>query len=58
MNRQMYKGFTLEKVSSAPGNIIWEVIKDGKILEGCSSLAYAKQFVREHLARLAAKEQS
>ncbi|MGV8972214.1 MAG: hypothetical protein ACOH10_07815 [Rhodoglobus sp.] len=49
---QEYKGFTLIKVSSGPGNIVWEVVKwNGEILEGCSSLAYAKKFAREYLAR-------
>ena len=58
MNRQTYKGYTLDKVSSTPPNIIWEVIKDGEILEGCSSLAYAKQFVRDHIAASTDKTES
>ena len=56
MNRQEYKGFTLTKYRDMDG--IWEVSKGGEILEGCSSLAYAKKFVREYLAKQAAKAKS
>ena len=49
MKRQEYNGYVLIQINDTPHNIIWEVVKDGKILEGCSSLAYAKKFVRDHI---------